>query len=103
MFGVRSKVLRQVSGIEAASGHGWCAGPKKEVARERRVDRRQSGLMQPRLVGRARCKEIYRDRAMLAEREANLAIVVVPGRRNRRGRRRQNGKAKAACARNGIA
>ena len=51
MFGVRSKLLRQVSGIEAASGHGWCAGPKKEVTRERRVDRHQSGLMQPRLVG----------------------------------------------------
>lgn len=90
MFGVRSKVLRQVSGIEAVSGHGWCAGPKKEVARERRVDRHQSRLMQPCLVGRARCEEIYRDRAMVAEREANLAIVVVRGRHCRGGRRRQD-------------
>ena len=93
MFGVRSKVLRQVSGIEAASGHGWCAGLEKEVARERRVDRYRSGLMQPRVVGRARCEEIYRDRAMVAEREANLAIVVVRGRHCRGGRRRQNGDA----------
>ena len=79
--------------MEEASGHGWCAGPKKEVARERRGDRCQSGLMQPGLVGRARCEEIYRDRAMVAEREANLAIVIVRGRHCRGGRRRQNGDA----------
>jgi hypothetical protein len=90
MFWVRSKVLRQVSGIEAASGHGWCAGPKKEVARERRVDRHQSGLMQPCLVRQARREEIYRDRAIVAEREANLTIVVVGGRHGRGGRRRQD-------------
>ena len=86
-------MLREVSRVEEASGHGWCAGPKKEVARERRGDRCQSGLMQPGLVGRARCEEIYRDRAMVAEREANLAIVIVRGRHCRGGRRRQNGDA----------
>jgi hypothetical protein len=89
MFGVRSKVLRQVSRVEEASGQGWCAGLEREIRRERRVDRRQSGLMQPRLVGRARCKEIYRDGAMVAEREANLTFVVVCVRHGRRGRRRE--------------
>jgi hypothetical protein len=47
--------------------------------------------MQRCVVGRARREKTYRDRAMVAEREANLAIVVVFGRRNRRGWRRQNG------------
>ena len=93
MFGVRSKVLRQVSRVEAASGHGRCAGLEEEIRRERRVDRRQSGLMQRRLVGRARREEIDRDGAMVAEREADLAIVVVRGRHRRGGRRRQNGDA----------
>ena len=86
-------MLREVSRVEEASGHGWCAGLEREIRRERRVERHQSGLMQPRLVGRARCEEIYRDRAMVAERETNLAIVVVRGRHCRGGRRRQNGDA----------
>ena len=86
-------MLREVSRVEEASGHGWCAGLEREIRRERRVDRHQSGLMQPCLVGQARCEEIYRDRAMVAEREANLAIVVVRGRHCRGGRRRQNGDA----------
>src|ERR1700722_17385283 len=91
MFGVRSNLLRQVGRLEAASGHGWGAGSEKEIGRERRVERRQSGLMQRCVVGRARREKTYRDRAMVAEREANLAIVVVFGRRNRPGWRRQNG------------
>ena len=76
--------------MEEASGHGWRAGLEREIRRKRRVDRHQSGLMQPCLVRRARCEEIYRDRAMVAEREAGLAIVVVRGRHRRGGRRGQN-------------
>jgi hypothetical protein len=87
-------LLREVSRVEEASSHGWCAGLEREIRRERRVDRHQPGLMQPCLVRRARGEEIYRDRAMVAERETNLAIVVVRGRHRRGGSRRQNDDAK---------
>src|SRR6516164_4542443 len=85
-FGCAAGRLRSVGWRGEALGHGWRAGSEEEIGRERSVDRRRAGLMQQRLLGRVCREKIDRNGAVMAEREANLAIMVVASRQDREHR-----------------
>lgn len=83
--------------VEDASGQWWCAGSEEQKGRAGSVDSRYVGVMQRRSFGWGRREKIDRNDALMAKREADLAIMVFGYRLARGARGRQ-----AGCVMSGL-
>ena len=76
MFGVRSKAAAAVGRARGDSGQWRCAGSEEDIGREERCRPPPAGSEAAARVIVGRREESYRDGAVVAQREADLAIVV---------------------------